>query len=48
MSACTFPSCPTPATTRNRADQETCEGHRAVVVGRDVDDGHTASEAVEE
>ena len=30
--SCTFPACPTPATTTNRAGKETCEYHRAVVV----------------
>lgn len=30
---CTFPRCGQPATTTNRADQETCTDHQLVVVG---------------
>ncbi len=36
---CVFPRCGIPATTRNRAAQDTCGLHEPVVVGMTVDDG---------
>lgn len=38
---CAMPDCPSPATTRNRADQSTCGLHERVVVsGSWMDDKH--------
>lgn len=47
MTACCFPSCPIPADRHNRAGQDVCRGHVAVVVGRDVPDAHDRSEAMD-
>lgn len=39
---CTFPRCDVPGTGTNRANQVTCDGHKAVVVcGSYVNDKHT-------
>lgn len=41
MNACSMPACPHPATTTNRAKQDTCAGHVTVVVsGSWVTDRH--------
>lgn len=41
-STCAMPTCPAPSTTRNRADQRTCDLHRGVVVGSSwMDDKNT-------
>lgn len=39
MTPCTFPHCPTPASTLNRAAQHVCQRHERVVMGTSVDDG---------
>jgi hypothetical protein len=47
VTACAMPGCPGPGDHLNRREQRVCIEHVAVVVGNDVADRHTSSEAAD-